>query len=289
MPRLYLEWGTLSRVTSRRRSAELATAALEHGFSLRGRIGAPGLPGLLFRAGDRVTALDVVDALESGTPFLSGTLTGTYAADTSIPRTLAASFVAIPLPRPVPNIVLLGRGIGLLRLAGISLGGRQRLPLEGDFDRSFTLYCPAGYERDALYIFAPDLMALLVDSVGGGCDIELVDDWMLLYALPGRFDRADALDRIAAAVRGVRAKIERQTGAYRDDRVAGSAGLAGTAAIVSPDAHNAGARDRIAAGGRRVRTRTSPLQRAITVVSTLALIVAAVYVLLTQILPRLLH
>ena len=42
----------------------------------------------------------------------------------------------------------------------------QVLSLEGDFDRYFTLYCPKEYERDALYVFTPDLMALL-DRRGG--------------------------------------------------------------------------------------------------------------------------
>lgn len=38
------------------------------------------------------------------------------------------------------------------------------LSLEGDFDRYFTLYCPGDYERDALYVFTPDLLALLIDE-----------------------------------------------------------------------------------------------------------------------------
>jgi hypothetical protein len=274
-------------VTSRRRLAELATAADERGFDFRGRMGSLGLPGLLFRAGDKVNAFDVMDALETETPFLSGTLTGTYAGDTSIPRTLGASFVAIPLPAPVPNMVLLGRGIGLLRLAGVAMAGRQRLSLEGDFDRAFTLYCPSGYERDALYIFAPDLMALLIDAVGRGCDVELVDDWMFLYAMPGRFDRVEALDRIEAAVRLVRGKVDRQTGSYRDERASGSRAAAD--AIVAPDAHNAGAAARVAQEGRRVRTRTSVLQRVITIGSTALLVFAAVYVVVTLVLPRIIH
>jgi hypothetical protein len=64
----------------------------------------------------------------------------------------------------------------------------QRLSREGDFDRYFTLYAPADYERDALYVFTPDLMALLIDEAGSGeggsMDVEIIDDRMYVYA-PG--------------------------------------------------------------------------------------------------------
>lgn len=55
----------------------------------------------------------------------------------------------------------------------------QRLSLEGDFDRHFALYCPAGSERDALYLFTPDILALLIDRVRG-LDVEVVGDRLLL-------------------------------------------------------------------------------------------------------------
>ena len=53
----------------------------------------------------------------------------------------------------------------------------QILSLEGDFSEYFTLYCPREYERDALYVFTPDLMALLIDQTST-FDVEIVDDWM---------------------------------------------------------------------------------------------------------------
>ncbi|WP_431805149.1 hypothetical protein [Microbacterium sp. bgisy203] len=58
---------------------------------------------------------------------------------------------------------------------------RQRLRLEGDFDRFFTLYCPRGYERDALYLFTPDIMTRFIDRAAA-FDIEIVDDWLFLYS-----------------------------------------------------------------------------------------------------------
>lgn len=251
-----------TRAAVRRHTVRLAwaDAARARGFSYRGRIGAPGLPGLVFRAGEKIVADDVVDALDSPTPFLAGSVTGTYAADSSLPRLLASSFIAVPLPREVPNLVLMGRRPGVLTFVGVAIAGRQRLSLEGDFDRTFTLYAPRDYERDALYIFAPDLMALLVDAAGT-CDVEFVDGWMFVYGGPGRFTDAAALDRILAVVTTLGAKLERQTARYADERSERPA--ADGARTVSPGDY-AAART-VADAGRRVRTRATAVQTVLSI------------------------
>ena len=56
----------------------------------------------------------------------------------------------------------------------------QKLSLEGDFDQYFSLYCPEGYEQDALYLFTPDIMARFIDHAAA-LDVEIVDDWLFLY------------------------------------------------------------------------------------------------------------
>lgn len=224
--------------------------------------------------------VDVVDALASSEPFIAGTLTGQYASDSSIPRMLASSFVGIPLRRHVPNIVLLGRGLGMLKLAGVGLDGTQRLSLEGDFDRTFTLYCPEGYERDALEIFTPNLMQRLVDTTGG-CDVELVDDWMFVYSRPGRYRSGDALAAVEQATQLVQATVERQTSRYTDDRAVPVA-----SATISPEEHAARAGG-VAQGGRRVTTTSTPLQRVILVASWALFLVAAGYTVWAWLLPRL--
>lgn len=255
-------------------------AAADRGYRFTPKSSGLGLPGLLFRAGEKTAMVDVVDALASSEPFLAGTLTGQYASDSSIPRVLASSFVAIPLRRHVPNIVLLGRGLGMLKLAGVGLAGRQRLSLEGDFDKTFTLYCPEGYERDALEIFTPNLMQRLMDTTGG-CDVELVDDWMFVYSRPGRYHSADALAAVEQATQLVQSTVERQTSRYTDERA--DARPTGT---ISPEEHAARAGG-VAAGGRRVKTATTPLQRVITVASWVAFLAIAGYTTLTWLLPRL--
>ena len=221
---------------------------------------------------------NVVDALSADVPFIAGTLSGQYATE-SMTRQLTSSFVGIPLAARVPNIVLLKRGLGMLKLAGIGLGTKQKLSLEGDFDRTFTLYCPEGYERDALEIFTPNLMQRLMETTGG-CDVELVDDWMFIYSLPGRYRSAEALAAVEQATALVQQTVQRQTGRYTDERSPRSSGT------VSPEQH-AAQQHGVAAGGRRVKTSSTPLQKLILALSWAVFLVAAGYVVLTWLVPRL--
>ena len=262
-----------------RKQSTILNEAATRGYMYTRELHGLGLPGLLFRAGEKVVATDIIDARASSTPFLAGGMRGLYAMETSVPRSIGLSFVAIPLDRPVPNIVLVGRRIGALALGGFAMHESQRLSLEGDFDRYFSLYCPVDYERDALQIFTPNLMQLLIDTTSD-CDVELVDDWMFVYSRWGRTLDAATLDRLEAVTRLVQSTVERQTGRYRDERSARAG------ATISPDEHAARV-GRVAASGARLQTRTTALQRLITIGSSVLLIGALGYVFLNQILPRL--
>ncbi|MBE3077999.1 hypothetical protein HA387_06135 [Clavibacter michiganensis subsp. michiganensis] len=90
-------------------------------------------------------------------------------------------YAMIRLAHEMPHIrVIVRRGILRRALTMMSRPEReQRLALEGDFDRHYALYCPAGSERDALYLFTPDILALLIDRVRG-LDVEVVGDRLLL-------------------------------------------------------------------------------------------------------------
>ena len=137
----------------------------------------------------------------------------------------------------------------------------QRLSLEGDFDDYFTLYCPETYERDALYLFTPDVMARLIDRVRG-FDVEIIDDWLFFTSSrdvvtldpdrwQGLFDAVGALsDKIG--------RWER----WRDDRLPGAPRLVTDADAVGANAVQANARGvkpaatgarRVARPGRRLR------------------------------------
>ena len=128
-------------------------------------------------------------------------------------------YLCLRLPMPLPHIVL--DAVGNNGLAGSSLpvGFRsdQRLSLEGDFDQHFRLYCPAGYERDALYLFTPDVMARFVDAAAQ-LDVEIVDDRMYFYRR-GQLSTLDPatwewLGSVEAAMTGKLAQWER----WRDAR-----------------------------------------------------------------------
>jgi len=262
-----------------RRQAALLVDASARGYDYTPELRAPGLPGLLFRVGEKVVATDVVDARSSATPFIAGGLRGHYAMETSTPRVIALSWTAIPLERSVPHIVLVGRRIGALKLGGFAMHESQRLSLEGDFDRSFRLYCPKDYERDALQIFTPDLMAKLVDTTSD-CDVELVDDWMFVYSRAGRSLDAEALDALEAVTRHVQATVHRQTAGYTDSRSA-AAGR-----TISPEEHAARV-GRVAAEGSRLKTRSTLLQKLVTLGSSLLMIGALSYWFFTSVLPTL--
>ena len=131
-------------------------------------------------------------------------------------------FMALSLDRKLPHMVLDSTANnGLFGGSNLptTFAKEQRLSLEGDFDRYFALYAPKDYERDALYVFTPDLMALLIDEAAP-FDVEIVDDWMFVYSStpfvptdPGHFQR---LFRIADTVGE---KTLSQTDRYADDRI----------------------------------------------------------------------
>ncbi|WP_213814277.1 hypothetical protein [Glaciihabitans sp. dw_435] len=137
-----------------------------------------------------------------------------------------AGFVQIRLERTTPHIVLENRRSRVLRSSGSRFRHNQRLSLEGDFDRHFTLYCPEGYERDALYIFTPDLMALMID-VAADCEIELVDGSLILYVgHPWRLWKPRRFAAMLTLTDALGAKATRQTRRYSDDRALPGAQLA---------------------------------------------------------------
>lgn len=130
-------------------------------------------------------------------------------------------FVALRLDRAMPNIVLDAKSNNSLFGSNlpVTFDKKQVLHLEGDFDQHFTLYCPAEYEQDALYIFTPDLMTLLVDEASP-FDVELIDQWMFVYASrPFAMTDPAVLQRLFTIADTVGAKALNQTEHYADERI----------------------------------------------------------------------
>ncbi|RUR03048.1 hypothetical protein [Labedella endophytica] len=149
-------------------------------------------------------------------------------------------YLAISLTRELPHIVLDARSndpkLGGSNMPTLDRG--QVLSLEGDFDEHFTLYCPTGYEQDALYIFTPDLMALCIDEASA-FDIEIIDRWLFVYAArPLRMSDPEVQRRVFRLIDVVGAKALGRMERYAEGRIAAG-------------------RTRVADPGRRLRTAVS--------------------------------
>src|SRR5690606_8632995 len=73
---------------------------------------------------------------------------------------------------------------GLFDDLPVAVGRQQRLPLEGDFDRWFHLHVPLDYERDALTVITPNVMAALIDHADK-FNIEMIDDYVVFFTHDG--------------------------------------------------------------------------------------------------------
>lgn len=124
-------------------------------------------------------------------------------------------YLVLKLPRSLPHLMIDSRKNGNLRQY---LPGQLRLSLEGDFDRHFSVYVPDGYDRDALELLTPDVMAGLIDY-GRAWDIEVVEDRMIVvsHRVRSSSDRAEttALLLFAEVVGG---DLSHQAVTYTDPR-----------------------------------------------------------------------
>jgi hypothetical protein len=186
------------------------------------RVNAPGLPGMIFSIGNARQSSDLV---RGDRPRFVEFANYRYTTGSGKNRqTHQWGYVAVKLDTPLPHIVLDATSNNSLFGSNLPLAfdRDQRLSLEGDFDQHFALYCPAGYERDALYLFTPDIMARFIDNAAA-LDVEIVDDWLFLYAKRD-FSTIDA-QTWAWLFSAVGALLDKfaQWARWRDERLAASA------------------------------------------------------------------
>ncbi|MDN3310135.1 hypothetical protein QWJ90_04240 [Microbacterium oryzae] len=213
-----LTWASVrmgARRRSRREFFRLARFAAVNGLDF-----APGLhDGSHLEPWRERGRVGVIDAMRTrgGRPVEFGN----YEIRTSEGHRAQATFggyAATRVGTALPNIRLESRRVRRVMSEG-AVAREQRLSLEGDFDRAFTLTCPQGYETDALYLFTPDVAALLMDAASD-FDIELIDDWVFLTSPADVVTlRAERWQNVESALRAVVAKID-QWERWRDDRVA---------------------------------------------------------------------
>ncbi|MDF2580107.1 MAG: hypothetical protein K0S49_1686 [Microbacterium sp.] len=211
------------------------------------RLDAPGLPGMIFSIGNARQSSDLV---RGDRPRFVEFANYRYTTGSGKNRqTHQWGYVAVKLDTPLPHIVLDAMSNNSLFGSNLPLAfdRDQRLSLEGDFDQHFALYCPAGYERDALYLFTPDIMARFIDNAAA-LDVEIVDDWLFLYAKRD-FSTIDP-QTWAWLFSAVGALLDKfaQWARWRDERLAASAGPSipdaaspGDASLTADPAHGAAA------------------------------------------------
>lgn len=174
-----------------RRALRIHLFAAENGFAHRRFGQAPPQAGVLF-GGD--TAARVTDQLIDPSAREVRSRTGTAAVRVSLGNAALSAksrpdnttgnigYLHVALSAPSTHYLLDGKANN--RHGGSvawNLQTSQKLLLEGNFNDYFTLYCPPGRERDALQIFTPDVMALLIDH-GAAWDVEIVDDNLFVYS-----------------------------------------------------------------------------------------------------------
>jgi hypothetical protein len=224
----------------------------------------PALPGMIFGLG---SARRSIDLIRGDVPRFVEFANYTYTTGSGKNRTTHRwGYVAVKLDVPLPHIVLDAQGNNGLFGSNLpaAFDQDQRLSLEGDFDRHFALYCPQGYEQDALYLFTPDIMARFIDNAAA-LDVEIVDDWLFLYARRD-FSTLDPatwawLFSVVAAILDKLAQWAR----WRDDRLAAPApsaapvasapGVAAASVPFSAPPESLRPPPGVAAGGLRLRRR----------------------------------
>lgn len=202
----------------RTRAYRLSRFARANGLSYEYEVTKPALPGMIFGHGKDRAATDL---LRGTTPRFVEFGNYQYTTKSGDDETTHRwGYVAIKLDVPLPHMVLDATSNNSLLGSNlpISLSRSQRLKLEGDFNTHFDLYCPSGYERDALYLFTPDIMARFIDNAAA-LDVEIIDDWVFFYS-KREFSTLDPATWawLFATVRALLDKLA-QWSRWRDDRL----------------------------------------------------------------------
>ncbi len=205
-------------------NARMSYFAATNNFTHTERQQEPSLNGMPFNNGNNREAYTVVSGSLAGTQFEVGNFSfdeRNTGKRKSSEKTYG--YARLELPRRLPHMVLDSKKDNFLGITSMAddISTDQKLVLEGDFNNYFTLFCPKEYERDALYIFTPDLMALLIDY-GSKFDIEVVDNQLYLYRYNGfDFTKPGHIDLIFKALEMIGARMQTRSSRYADARATG--------------------------------------------------------------------
>jgi hypothetical protein len=228
----------------------LQNFATANNMTYHDQVADPGHPGMIFAIGGERIATNVLRT--SSAPHVEFGHHQYILHSGKHAMTHNWGYVAITLDTALPHIVLdaVGNNSILGSSMPTSFKTAQRLSLEGDFDRYFELYCPEGYERDALYLFSPDVMARFADHAVL-FDIEIVDNTLFLYTGPAVVTLSPSMwEWLFDTVTALNAKIARWE-RWRDEKKPEPAQPAAQATAPSTAALQPG----VAIAGQRLRTR----------------------------------
>lgn len=223
--------------------AKMKRFAEQNGATYSQDVAEPSMTGMIFDNGHS-------GVLNESLAFENGMEVGNYTYVTGSGKYRAShqfSFIRVALSRNLPHMVLDAKSNNFF---GSSLpdafGQDQRLSLEGDFDKYFDVYAPAGYATDALYVFTPDVMQTLIDE-GTKYDMEIVGNELFIFKR-GAFNLTseNQLSELLSIAGTIAEELKDQTRRYIDER-AGDRPTVGEAVVGVPE---------VAVQGRRLKQRS---------------------------------
>ncbi len=128
-------------------------------------------------------------------------------------HTYHLKFATLKLPRRLPHLLLNSKNNNFASdVSGFKV---EKLKLEGDFAKTFTLYAPPSHRIDALQVFTPDVMAALLDH-GARYDYEILDDRLYIYSPNFALGKEEAMKTFLESTTRLAAELSHQAKNYKD-------------------------------------------------------------------------
>ncbi len=148
------------------------------GFSYTKSTGIETVSGKLFKTGHSQSLYDVLTGVYQNIPMRIFTLCFTEGYGKNS-HTYSYTVFESTLNKVVPDILLYSKKHSSAVLDFFN--GDETVELEGDFNKYFKLRVPKGYEQEAYQIFAPDVMADLIDKAQEA-SFEFTGNKLYIYA-----------------------------------------------------------------------------------------------------------
>ncbi len=126
--------------------------------------------------------------------------------------------IDIKIDKPLPHIYLDSHFDSKMSGPRFYISPKQRVSLEGDFDKYFQLYASDGYEQLALSIITPDVMQTMIDS-SQYFDIEIKGTHLRLISQRNIFKKTKREMAILAAAQPVLEEIAHRLRSWKATEV----------------------------------------------------------------------